>query len=114
MIAGLQIAMLFMGFYALIKGKTYSTVAAKYVVQGRPARCAGIICLLPIPLSLLAGMAIVYLGIVPAKELAGPSFVWVRIAIEGSILALCLFAFAIISHVYRSPVNGSPAKSIQT
>ena len=41
MIAGLQIAMLFMGFYALIKGRTYPTVAAKYVVQGRPARGGG-------------------------------------------------------------------------
>src|SRR5262245_47678776 len=56
MILGAEIALLVMGLYALFAGKL--TLTKQKVVRGTPARLLGILCLLPIPLSLLVGIVL--------------------------------------------------------
>jgi len=53
MILGLEIGMLIVGIMALVKGTV--TLSKTRVVEGVPARIAGVIMLLPLPLSFAGG-----------------------------------------------------------
>src|SRR5262249_11231617 len=56
MITGLEIGMLIAGIIALVSGKFKLT--ANCVAEGVAARLAGLICLLPLPLSFAVGFVI--------------------------------------------------------
>jgi hypothetical protein len=86
MIIGAEIALLFIGLYALIKGQLPTSKKSKHVVRGWPARVIGIIALLPIPISFGLGLAVALLFVVQRKQVPGNSFFWVGTAIEGSVL----------------------------
>jgi len=105
MIIGAEIALLFIGLYALIKGQLPTSKKAKHVVRGWPARVIGIIALLPIPVSFGLGLAVALLFVVQRKQVTGDSFFWVGTAIEGSVLGVCFVAIAVLSRVYRIPVE---------
>jgi len=111
MILGAEIAMLVMGFYALITGKFPTNKKAKYVLQGWPVRLIGMICLLPIPGSFLAGVVLAIWWVAQGKDVTDRSFFWAGTAIEGSVLAACLLAITIVSRVNRIPVEGSQAET---
>jgi predicted Na+-dependent transporter len=101
MIAGMEVAMIFLGLYFLIKGKTLPSKDGQHVVKGWPARLIGIICLMPIPLSIVA---LSVWGIANNVDVSGKSFFWRRTAIEVGILLACLVVGASISRTYRTPV----------
>ncbi len=111
MIIGAEFAMLGIGIYILFKGKMFPNPKAKYVVQGWPVRVMGLIYILPIPLAIPAGIALGVWGVLQGKDVSGPSFFWVRTGMEGSIVVLCLVAAAIISRVYRVPVEKAQGES---
>src|SRR4051812_47520397 len=102
MIIGAEVAMLIMGLYALIVGKLMTNKKAKHVVQGWPARLIGVICLLPLPVSLVACTAVAALLVARGRPVTRESFFWVGTAIEGSIVLACVIAVAILSRVYRT------------
>ena len=114
MILIVEIAMLCMGLYLLIKGKLFANKDAKFIVRGWPVRVMGIFYVLPIPLSLLTGAVLGVWGVTQGKDVADPSFFWVRTAIDWSILAVCMLAARIVSRLNRIPVDGSQAESTQT
>jgi hypothetical protein len=113
MIIGAEVAMLVLGVYILIKNKALPSKKAKYVVQGWPLRCIGMIFLLPIPLTTLAALVVGFLGAAMGKDVGDPSFYWMRTAIQGSIVAVCLLGAAIIGRVYRVRVDEPQAESLQ-
>src|SRR5438552_14838385 len=71
MIIGAEIALLFIGLYALIKGQLPTNKKSKHVVRGWPARVIGIIALLPIPVSFGLGLAVALLFVVQRKQVPG-------------------------------------------
>jgi hypothetical protein len=105
MIIGAEVALLIIGLYALIAGKLPTNNKARHVVQGWPARVIGIICLLPIPLAFLVCMGVAMLLVAQGQVVTPDSFFWVGTAIEGSMIVLCLVVVAVLSHVYRTPVE---------
>ena len=88
MIIGAEIAMLVLGIYMLFKGKMLPNAKAKYVVEGWPLRLMGLIYILPIPLAIPAGMALGIWGAMVGKDVAGPSFFWVRTGLEAAIIVV--------------------------
>jgi hypothetical protein len=104
MIIGAEVALLFMGLYALIKGKFPTNKKAKYVVEDWPVRVIGAILVLPIPLSFLVGTVVAALFVAQGKQVTRESFFWVGTAIEGSILVGCMVVAGILSRVYRNAV----------
>ena len=113
MIIGAEVAMLVMGAYILFGGKILPKKNAKHIVRGWPLRVIGIIYLLPIPISLLAGMGLAVWGIAREKDVASPSFFWIRTALEGSIVAACLLAVYLVGRAYRIPVEKPEADTAQ-
>jgi hypothetical protein len=105
MIIGAEVAMICLGLYALIKGKFPVNAETKFVVQGWPLRIMGLIYLLPIPVSLLAGMVLGVWWVAQGKELTDRSFFWAGTALEGAVVVVCLLAAAIVSRLYRVPVK---------
>src|SRR5688500_8932349 len=92
MILGAEIAMLVIGIYALVTGKL--TLSKKKVVQGTPARMIGIIGLLPLPLSFMAGVMYGATMAAQGKDFTtDKSAQWTMIGIEGGIT---LVAFLLI------------------
>ncbi len=55
MILGLEIALLVIGFLALVRGRL--TITPTKVVEGIPARLLGLIAMTPFPLALMVGIA---------------------------------------------------------
>jgi hypothetical protein len=84
---------------------------AKHVVRGWPARVIAFICLLPIPLAFLVGMVVAAVFTAQGRQVTRDSFFWVGTAIEGSVVAACLVAAAVLSRVYRVPVEPPPEES---
>jgi len=77
----------------------------KYEVRGWPGRVIGVICLLPIPLSLATGVVGSTLMAVQGKDLTDNSSFWVRTAIEGGVVLACAVAIGVIRLAYRTPVE---------
>jgi hypothetical protein len=109
MIIGAEVALLFLGLYALIAGKLPTGKKAKHEVRGWPARVVGIICLLPLPLSFLVGSIVAVLMVAQGKEVTRESFFWLGTAIEGSIVLACAVTAGVLARVYRTPVEQTPA-----
>jgi hypothetical protein len=105
MIIGAEIALLCIGLYALFAGKFPTNKKSKYVIEGGAARAIGLVCLFPIPLSLLAGIFIGVLLAAQGKPVTPESLSWVGPAIEVSILVACVVAVSVLSRIYRTPVK---------
>ncbi|MBT8339336.1 MAG: hypothetical protein HKP58_04160 [Desulfatitalea sp.] len=82
MIFGAELGLLIYGVMALIKGQF--SIGKGKKVQGSSARVLGIISLLPMPLSAMAGFVIGFLN--PDAEAAG-QMKWTIVGVEVSILA---------------------------
>jgi hypothetical protein len=104
MIVGVEVALLCIGLYALFTGKLPASQKSEYIIQGLPARVIGLIGLLPIPLSFLVASAVAAWFVAQGKPVTRESFFWVGTAIEGSVLAMCFVAIAVMSRIYRTPV----------
>ena len=92
MILGIEIALLFFGISALIRGKF--SAGKNKVVTGSKARVLGVICLLPLPLAFTAGLAWAILaarGVLPQPDVlaaAGVEFcIVISVAIGVVVLA---------------------------
>jgi hypothetical protein len=107
MILGAEVALIVLGLYILIKGKELPNKKSKFIITGWPLRFMGIICLLPIPLSFLGGVALGIWWVMQGKDVKDRSFFWAGTALELSVLVLCLLAITIISRTYRIPVSES-------
>ncbi|QVL30210.1 hypothetical protein KIH39_15255 [Telmatocola sphagniphila] len=107
MILGAEVALLIMGLYSLFTGKILTNKRSVHTVSGWPARIGGLICLLPIPLSLLT---LYFLGMFPAKR-QNPLFKdpnnWEGMVIEGGIVLICAVVARVINRVYRVPKQES-------
>jgi hypothetical protein len=99
-----EIALLLIGLYALITGRLLNS-GGKYVVQGWPARVIGIIGLLPIPVSLVFGIAVAALFVMQGREVTLASFFWVGTAIEAATIVVCVVAMVVLARVWREPVE---------
>lgn len=114
MIAGIEIALLFVGVYALVTGKLPTNKKAKHVVHGWPARAIGIVALLPLPISFAIGFFVAALLAAQGKQVTRESFFWLGTGIELAVLVACGVAIGIMSHVYRTPVEQPlPASDVQ-
>ena len=102
--------MLCLGLYVLIAGKVPANKRSRYEVRGWPARIIGIICLLPIPLSLGGAMVAAALMMAQGMDVNDKSFFWVGTAIEGGVVVACLVAILVIRLNYRTPVVDQPAE----
>lgn len=109
MILGAEIALLYIGLYALIKGTFPISKKAKHVVRGLPARVIGVICLLPLPLAFVVSFFVAMIFVAQGREVTQKSFFWVGTVIEGSIVMSCIVAVAVLSRIYRLPVAPAPA-----
>ncbi|KJS33401.1 MAG: hypothetical protein VR64_00945 [Desulfatitalea sp. BRH_c12] len=84
MIVGAEIGLLLYGIFVLIKGQ-YSVGKGRNVT-GRKARLLGGICLLPMPLSLVAGVGIGFVNEVLNASLAASQIKSLTTGIEVAIL----------------------------
>lgn len=98
-----EIIMILGGLYALIAGKL--TVTRNAILYGWPARIAGIILLLPIPLVLTAGFIIGVL--IEMDTLPSSAFGYVVIVELLSVLG-CLLMVAIIGAMYKEDIKLPP------
>lgn len=105
MILGIEIALIFMGFYALIKGRMPTNKNSKYLVHGWPARVIGVICLMPLPTSFLVAAVVAATFVAQGRQVDPKSFFWVGTAIEASILVACIIVISILSYIYRTPIS---------
>jgi hypothetical protein len=111
MIIGAEIGLLVLGVYALIVGKLPTNKKSKYVLRGWPVRLIGIIAVLPIPMSFLVASMVAAFLVVQGKEVTRESFFWVGTAIEGSVLVICIAVIAVLSRLYRRPIEPPRAES---
>jgi hypothetical protein len=96
MILGAEVALLVLGLYALIAGKMLSSKKAKYDVRGWRARVVGLVCLLPLPLSLLAVSVVGVLLAAQGKQVTRESSLWLGAAVEGSTVLACAIAAGLL------------------
>ncbi len=102
MVTGIECALLYLGLHALLNGKLPAYTTATSVVQGRPARLIGVIALLPIPLTLVIGMAITALCASSGKDASDRSFFWMMTTVEGAVVVSCIAAIIVMGRIYRS------------
>ena len=106
MILTMELIMLVTGLYALFAGKMPTFGAGReYDVRGWPARVIGVICLLPLPLSVAAGFVASLQMAAQGKDLNDKSYFWVRTAIEGGIVLVCAVAMHMMRLTYQTPVK---------
>ncbi len=101
MMIGAEIAMFFIGAYALILGRMPGGSKGTRE-QVRLARTIGIVGLLPIPLSFLIGFIVSVSYIFMGNPIPAQSFRRVGVAIEGTIVGLCFVAYLLMARTYRA------------
>ncbi|MCE9561934.1 MAG: hypothetical protein K8U57_07755 [Planctomycetes bacterium] len=104
MILGMEIAMLVIGFLALVRGKL--TLSATKVVEGMPARLLGMLAMTPLPLALMAGIAIAVAQGPGDPEKFAEDNRWTLIAIEaGIVIGVAVLVFGIGSMIAVDPTR---------
>jgi len=98
-----EIVLILVGIFALVAGRLPVNKKAKYVVTGRAARVIGIICLLPLPLSLVLDCVIVWILALLHKMPTEDSFRMAAGYIETAITLLCLAVAVLLSFLWRKP-----------
>ena len=111
-IRGAEVALFVMGLFLLFAPKTLLEKNSrqknvKHTVQGWPLRLMGVFCLLPIPLTFLAGFEIGLWAATQGKDVPGFLTSWLPTAIEGSMVVFCALAVNVVRLVYRTPVEKS-------
>jgi uncharacterized protein YqgC (DUF456 family) len=102
-----EVVMLLVGIYALIKGKLPFCKNAKHFIEAKPARIIGAICILPAPLSIGATMAVAAAMAASGRAVARDSLFWVGIGIELSAVIVCAVAAGVVARIYRKPMEGT-------
>jgi len=109
MILGMEIAMLVIGFLALVRGKL--TITPTKVVEGAPARLLGMLAMTPLPLALAAGIAIAVVQGPADPEKFAEDNRWTLIAIEaGIVIGIAILVFGIGSMVAVDPTRKRPSE----
>src|SRR5215831_9803459 len=94
MIFGIKIALLIGGLIALITGKF--RLSKSRIIEGAAARVAGLVLMVPLPLSYAIGFAIGYLAVLQGKRLDVAQWRGPLIFLDlGILLACCLLGFGI-------------------
>ena len=74
----------------------------------------GVFCLLPIPLTFLAGAVIGFWAAMLREDVSGILTSWAPTAVEGGMVVPCASVCQILRLVYRTPVERSPEVTTQT
>ena len=107
MILGAEIGMLVIGIMALIQGKL--VLSKTRVVRGTPARLLGAVALLPLPLSLMAGILIGILWVAQGKSPTDATFKGIATGIEAACVLFCLaLVYGIGWGIGRDPNDPNP------
>jgi len=110
MILGMEIGLLIAGIIALATGKM--KLSKTKAAVGAPARIAGIIAILPLPLSFMVGVAIGAASVAQGRSV--DDIKWTATAIEIAILLACLTASLIIAYAKAQPIEPpSPPRPAQ-
>jgi hypothetical protein len=105
MILGMEIAMLVIGFLALVRGKM--TISATKVVEGMPARLLGLLAMAPLPLAFLAAIAFVVVQNPADPERFAEENRWTLTGIEAAIV----IGTAIVVFGIGAAIGVDPAKA---
>lgn len=103
MILGAEIGLIVMGIIALVKGKL--TLSKTRVVYGTPARMLAIIAFLPIPLSIVGGLAIGVFYASQGKPVTPESLRVPAILMELGVLVVCIVAMYAIGWSLAGPAE---------
>ncbi len=102
MILGIEIALLVMGFAALVTGKL--TLSKGRVVYGAAARWLGAVALLPVPLAFCGGLLVAMAMAANGQPLTEESLRWPLTGVEAAAVVLCLVViYGVGSAVAVSP-----------
>jgi hypothetical protein len=82
-----EIVMLIFGIIALVRGKF--SLTRKRIVEGVPARIIGVFLILPLPLSLIAGLAFGAGFLAVGKPVEGKELETIGRIVEFAIVAVC-------------------------
>lgn len=99
MILGAEIALLILGLIGLCSGKW--RVGKGLTVQGRPARIAGLIAIIPLPAAIL-------LGVIAANGAFGNDIGWLWM-VELGLVAACLIAATIVIQPHAKALKAQAA-----
>ncbi len=116
-IRGAEVGLFVMGLFHLFAPKTLLEKISrqknvKHTVQGWPLRLMGVFCLLPIPLTFLAGFAIGLWAATQGKDVSGFQTSWLPTAIEASMVVFCALAVNVVHRVYGTAVERSRAEDM--
>ena len=102
MILGMEIAMLVIGFLALVRGKL--TITSTKVVEGAPARLLGMLAMTPLPLAFGVGIAFVVTQGGNNPEQFAEDNRWTLTAIEaGIVIGVAVLVFGVGSLLAVDP-----------
>jgi hypothetical protein len=110
MILGMELTLLYVGFYSLVTGRmpTFG-IPPKYRVPGWIVRIVGVVSLLPIPLSMATGIAVSIQMASQGKDFSDNSYFWVRTGLEAGIVLVCGIAIFALLRACRTPIHPEQA-----